>query len=60
MDERPPAAHALRDLARLRRVRENPGRRLEIVEEPTEQPYGVRDCAIRNPAGNLLRLQERR
>jgi hypothetical protein len=33
---------------------------VEIVEEPTEQPYGVRDCAIRNPAGNLLRLQERR
>jgi predicted enzyme related to lactoylglutathione lyase len=32
----------------------------EIVEEPTEQPYGVRDCAIRDPAGNLLRVQERR
>lgn len=32
----------------------------EIVEEPTEQPYGVRDCAVRDPAGNLLRLQERR
>ncbi|MGH8182847.1 MAG: VOC family protein [Rhodanobacteraceae bacterium] len=31
-----------------------------IVEEPTEQPYGVRDCAIRDPAGNLLRLQQRR
>jgi predicted enzyme related to lactoylglutathione lyase len=30
----------------------------EIVEEPTEQPYGVRDCAIRDPAGNLLRVQE--
>lgn len=33
---------------------------VEIVEEPTEQPYGVRDCAIRDPAGNLLRVQERR
>ncbi|HEY3519807.1 MAG TPA: VOC family protein [Rhodanobacteraceae bacterium] len=33
---------------------------VEIVEEPTMQPYGVRDCAIRDPAGNLLRLQERR
>ena len=32
----------------------------EIVEEPTVQPYGVRDCAIRDPAGNLLRVQERR
>ena len=31
----------------------------EIVEEPTVQPYGVRDCAIRDPAGNLLRVQER-
>jgi len=33
---------------------------VEIVEEPTDQPYGVRDCAIRDPAGNLLRVQERR
>jgi catechol 2,3-dioxygenase-like lactoylglutathione lyase family enzyme len=32
----------------------------EIVEEPTLQPYGVRDCAVRDPAGNLLRIQERR
>ena len=32
----------------------------EIVEEPTEQPYGVRDCAVRDPAGNLLRVQQRR
>jgi uncharacterized glyoxalase superfamily protein PhnB len=31
----------------------------EIVEEPTQQPYGVRDCAVRDPAGNLLRVQER-
>ena len=31
----------------------------EIVEEPTQQPYGVRDCALRDPAGNLLRVQER-
>jgi catechol 2,3-dioxygenase-like lactoylglutathione lyase family enzyme len=31
----------------------------EIVEEPTHQPYGVRDCAVRDPAGNLLRVQER-
>jgi uncharacterized glyoxalase superfamily protein PhnB len=30
----------------------------EIVQEPTVQPYGVRDCAVRDPAGNLLRIQE--
>jgi catechol 2,3-dioxygenase-like lactoylglutathione lyase family enzyme len=32
----------------------------EVVQEPIEQPYGVRDCAIRDPAGNLIRLQELR
>jgi catechol 2,3-dioxygenase-like lactoylglutathione lyase family enzyme len=32
----------------------------EIVQEPAEQPYGVRDCAVRDPAGNLIRIQERR
>jgi uncharacterized glyoxalase superfamily protein PhnB len=32
----------------------------EVVQEPTEQPYGVRDCAVRDPAGNLLRVQELR
>jgi catechol 2,3-dioxygenase-like lactoylglutathione lyase family enzyme len=31
---------------------------VEIVQEPTEQPYGVRDCAMRDPAGNLIRIQE--
>jgi catechol 2,3-dioxygenase-like lactoylglutathione lyase family enzyme len=31
----------------------------EVVQEPTEQPYGVRDCAVRDPAGNLIRIQER-
>jgi uncharacterized glyoxalase superfamily protein PhnB len=30
----------------------------EIVQEPIEQPYGVRDCAVRDPAGNLLRINE--
>jgi predicted enzyme related to lactoylglutathione lyase len=30
----------------------------EVVQEPTDQPYGVRDCAIRDPAGNLIRLQQ--
>jgi len=33
---------------------------VEVVQEPTDQPYGVRDCAIRDPAGTLIRLQERR
>ena len=32
----------------------------EVVHEPTEQPYGVRDCAFRDPAGNLIRIQESR
>ncbi len=32
----------------------------EIVQEPTEQPWGVRDFALRDPAGNLLRVQQRR
>jgi catechol 2,3-dioxygenase-like lactoylglutathione lyase family enzyme len=32
----------------------------EIVQEPTEQPYGVRDCAVRDPAGNLIRINELR
>lgn len=31
----------------------------EIVQEPIEQPYGVRDCAVRDPAGNMIRIQER-
>lgn len=31
----------------------------EIVEVPTDQPYGVRDCAVRDPSGNLLRIQQR-
>lgn len=34
-------------------------RDVEVVEEPTDQPYGVRDCAVRDPAGNLLRIQQR-
>ncbi|VTR76140.1 VOC family protein [Cellulomonas hominis] len=32
----------------------------EIMQEPTEQPYGIRDCAVRDPAGNMIRIQERR
>ncbi len=32
----------------------------DIVQEPIEQPYGVRDCAVRDPAGNLIRIQQRR
>jgi uncharacterized glyoxalase superfamily protein PhnB len=34
--------------------------KVEIVEEPTEQPYGVRDCAVRDPAGNMIRIQQLR
>jgi catechol 2,3-dioxygenase-like lactoylglutathione lyase family enzyme len=32
----------------------------EVVQEPVEQPYGIRDCAFRDPAGNLIRIQELR
>ena len=32
----------------------------EIVQEPIEQDYGVRDIAVRDPAGNMIRIQERR
>ncbi len=31
---------------------------VDIVQEPTDQPYGVRDAALRDPAGNLIRLQQ--
>jgi catechol 2,3-dioxygenase-like lactoylglutathione lyase family enzyme len=31
---------------------------VDVVQEPTDQPYGVRDCAFRDPAGNLIRIQE--
>ena len=30
----------------------------EVVQEPMEQPYGVRDCAFRDPAGNLIRIRQ--
>jgi catechol 2,3-dioxygenase-like lactoylglutathione lyase family enzyme len=30
----------------------------EVVQEPTDQPYGIRDCAFRDPAGNLVRIRE--
>jgi catechol 2,3-dioxygenase-like lactoylglutathione lyase family enzyme len=31
---------------------------VDIVQEPTDQPYGIRDCAVRDPAGNLIRIQQ--
>jgi len=31
---------------------------VEVVQEPTDQPYGIRDCAVRDPAGNLVRIQQ--
>ena len=33
---------------------------VEVVQEPTEQPYGIRDCAVRDPSGNLIRIQQLR
>jgi predicted enzyme related to lactoylglutathione lyase len=32
----------------------------DVVQEPTEQPHGIRDCAFRDPAGNLIRINELR
>ncbi len=32
----------------------------EVVQEPTDQPYGIRDCSVRDPSGNLIRIQELR
>ena len=32
----------------------------EVLQEPIDQPYGVRDCAFRDPSGNLLRFTEPR
>ncbi|MEV2275634.1 VOC family protein [Nocardiopsis sp. NPDC049922] len=32
----------------------------EVVQEPTDQPYGVRDCAFRDPAGNMVRINQKR
>ena len=32
----------------------------EVVQEPTDQPYGIRDCAFRDPAGNMVRINELR
>jgi uncharacterized glyoxalase superfamily protein PhnB len=31
---------------------------VEIIQEPIDQPYGVRDCAVRDPAGNHIRIQQ--
>jgi len=36
------------------------GSDVEIAQEPIEQPYGIRDCAVRDPAGNLIRIQQLR
>jgi AraC-like DNA-binding protein/catechol 2,3-dioxygenase-like lactoylglutathione lyase family enzyme len=33
---------------------------IEVVQEPNDQPYGIRDCAVRDPAGNMIRIQELR
>jgi catechol 2,3-dioxygenase-like lactoylglutathione lyase family enzyme len=34
------------------------GAGVDVVEEPADQPYGIRDCAIRDPAGNLIRINQ--
>lgn len=40
------------------RIAQNDG--VEIVEEPTDQPYGARDCSLRDPAGNMIKIQQTR
>ena len=59
---RPAEAQHLSDLAWLRRVRDRIDREyaqpLDVVQEPTDQPYGIRDCAVRDPAGNLIRINQ--
>jgi uncharacterized glyoxalase superfamily protein PhnB len=35
------------------------GTDVEVVQEPTDQPWGARDCAVRDPAGNMVRIQQR-
>ena len=32
----------------------------EVIQEPVDQPYGIRECAFRDPAGNAIRIQEMR
>ena len=32
----------------------------EVIQEPIDQPYGIRDCAFRDPAGNHIRINEQR
>jgi catechol 2,3-dioxygenase-like lactoylglutathione lyase family enzyme len=34
------------------------GKGAEVVQEPTDQPYGIRDCVFRDPAGNLVRINQ--
>ena len=34
------------------------GKGADVVQEPTDQPYGIRDCAFRDPAGNLVRINQ--
>ena len=55
-----PARDRPRHQRSRRHLREAAGRCADVVQEPTDQPYGVRDCAFRDPAGNLLRFHERR
>lgn len=43
--------------ATFERIREAGG---EVLQEPVDQPYGVRDCAFRDPAGNMLRFNQPR
>ncbi|MBD8058820.1 VOC family protein [Cellulomonas sp. JH27-2] len=35
------------------------GMEVDVVQEPMDQPYGIRDCAFRDPSGNLIRLNQK-
>ncbi|AVH96290.1 MULTISPECIES: VOC family protein [Streptomyces] len=43
--------------ATFERIRESGA---EVLQEPFDQPYGVRDCAFRDPSGNMIRFARRR
>jgi len=42
--------------ATFERIAAAPG--AEVLQEPADQPWGQRDAAVRDPAGNLLRIAQ--
>ena len=56
----PAARRDLRERRRRRRLRAHQRGGAEVLQEPFDQPYGVRDCAFRDPSGNMLRFSQAR